>query len=75
MRWKINFNGYIEDDEGNIVLVIPKDADPKDIELAINAPAMFQTMLDFCDDVENGGLRAKKHYAKFKNIRDKILND
>lgn len=75
MKWKINIEGYVMDENGATVCVIPKNVDERYTSLIKYAPEMFDAIIEFLDGFESTSPRKpKKHFDRFQKIRDNIID-
>ncbi len=76
MKWKLNDNGQIENEEGLIVCILPENPSDYDSTLIRFAPEMFEAIMEFCGSLERTTyLRTpKKHYTRFQQILDNMIH-
>ena len=72
MKWKINLEGYVIDEDGAIVCAIPRNADERYHSLIKYAPDMFDAIVEFLDGFETNKRTPKKYFDRFQRIRDNI---
>lgn len=48
MKWKINRNGYIEDESGTLICSLPENSKRYDVALIKYVPEMVEAITNFC---------------------------
>lgn len=74
MNWKRS-NGYIVDEHGNMVCVIPESTDENVVKTLLATPEILNSVAEFVRGVENNTFKARKCYNKLKQILDEINFD
>lgn len=71
MKWTLA-NGYILDENGKMVCVLPDDADKQTVSIILAIPKILEAMLSFVEQTDVGRLRARRCYNDFKQIIDEL---
>jgi hypothetical protein len=73
MKWKLE-KGYIADNDGNIVCIIPSNPDYQNIQIILHTPEMLELISEYVTTADNGhNPMTKRFLAKMRELANKII--
>lgn len=77
MKWRINGQGIVQNDQGEIICILPEDFKLFNAALIKYAPEMLDAIIEFCASLEGyKSLRnPKMHYDRFQNILERVADE
>lgn len=75
MKWKIQNNGIVTDENENVVCIFPDVSNSYNRALIKYAPEMFDAIIDYSQSIESSASprNPKKHYDRFQRILEFII--
>lgn len=72
MKWTKRDDMIVDADTGDLVCLIPPNADELTVKILEISPDILASVVKFVSDVERGTFKPKKTYDNLKELLDKI---